>query len=100
MSNDSLSQNIQNRRDKYLSKIQGSLIAGAAGDALGYEVEFLRDAAIQRIYGPDGITSFELTGGKALFSDDTQMTLFTANGLLYGETQDLLMGKGRSDPQK
>lgn len=78
-------------------KIRGCLIGGAAGDALGYEVEFMRDDAIQMVYGPDGITSFELTGGKALFSDDTQMTLFTANGMLYGETRRKL-GKSTKEP--
>ena len=77
---------LQDRRKKYLPKIQGALIGGAAGDALGYEVEFMRDSEIRRRFGPDGITAYVLHGGKALFSDDTQMTLFTANGLLYGET--------------
>jgi len=33
-----------------------------------------------------GITRYELKDGKALISDDTQMTMFTANGLLYGFT--------------
>ena len=34
-------------------------------------------------YGESGITEYELTNGVAQISDDTQMTLFTANGLLY-----------------
>ena len=71
-------------------KIRGSLIAGAAGDALGYVVEFMSLKAIQKKYGERGITRFELDKGcyleegtgKANVSDDTQMTLFTANGLL------------------
>ena len=85
----------EDRRKKYLSKIQGSLIGGAAGDALGYEVEFMRDSEIQRRFGPEGITAYVLHEGKALFSDDTQMTLFTANGLLYGETCASLHGTGK-----
>lgn len=85
---------IEENREKYLSKIQGSLIGGAVGDALGYTVEFMSDAAIQRRFGPDGITEYELVNGKALFSDDTQMTLFTANGLLYGETRQMIRGIG------
>ncbi len=87
-----ITADIQERRKKYLSGIQGSLIGGAAGDALGYEVEFMRDSEIQKRFGPEGITAYELTCGKALFSDDTQMTLFTANGLLYGETYAALRG--------
>lgn len=63
-------------------KIRGCLIAGAAGDAIGYAVEFICHNAIIERYGTNGITKFELKNGKALVSDDTQMTLFTANGLL------------------
>ena len=81
MGNGIISERIETGRQKYLSKIRGSLIGGAAGDALGYEVEFMSDAAIRARFGPDGITDYELSDGKALFSDDTQMTLFTANGL-------------------
>ena len=45
-------------------------------------------------YGSGGITAFEkdpLTG-KALISDDTQMTLFTANGLLVRDTRGAMRG--------
>ena len=65
-------------------QIRGSLLGGAMGDALGYPVEFLRRSQILRRYGEQGITAYEydpLTG-KALISDDTQMTLFTAEGML------------------
>ena len=60
-------------------KIRGSLIAGAAGDALGYEVEFMSSRAILSRFGEHSITKFALDNdGKVLISDDTQMTLFTA----------------------
>lgn len=63
--------------------VRGCLMAGAAGDALGYEVEFMSRKAILSRFGEQGITKFALDSkGKALISDDTQMTLFTANGLL------------------
>jgi ADP-ribosylglycohydrolase len=40
------------------------------------------------MYGPAGIRSYRLgPKGKALISDDTQMTLFTAAGLLYGKSR-------------
>ncbi len=79
-----------------LDKIQGSLVGGAIGDALGYSVEFLSTDAIVNRYGEFGITEYTLdrTSGKALISDDTQMTLFTANGILMGETRSCMRGIG------
>lgn len=75
-------------KNKQLDKIRGSLVGGAVGDALGYPVEFMSLAAIRGKYGKDGITDFELNEkSKAIVSDDTQMTLFTANGLLFGVTR-------------
>ena len=65
-----------------LDRIRGCLIAGAAGDALGYEVEFMRENEIFNRFGKEGITEYALHDGKALISDDTQMTLFTAMGLI------------------
>ncbi len=66
----------------YIDKIMGCLYGGAIGDALGYPVEFFRKGEIFRKYGQDGIQDYDLSGGKALMSDDTQMTLFTLAGLL------------------
>lgn len=71
------------------SRIRGSLLGGAVGDALGYPVEFLgaAESSIQE-YVPD------LKTGKALISDDTQMTLFTACGLLWGYSRSCMRGIG------
>lgn len=66
----------------YIDKIMGCLYGGAIGDAFGYPVEFLRKGEIFRKFGRDGIRDYELSEGKALMSDDTQMTLFTLAGLL------------------
>ena len=72
-------------------RIRGSLIGGAAGDALGYAVEFSSEYGIFSMYGKPGITEYDRdeASGLALFSDDTQMTLFTAAGLLRAETQGM-----------
>ena len=72
-----------------LDRIRGCLIGGAAGDALGYPVEFFSEHTLWARCGDDGIQEYELdpVRGKALISDDTQMTLFTANGILCGETR-------------
>lgn len=56
-------------------RITGSLLAGAAGDALGYQIEFARNVKDKQV------TDF--LSGEGRISDDTQMTLFTANALLY-----------------
>ncbi|UXI70423.1 ADP-ribosylglycohydrolase family protein [Tahibacter amnicola] len=61
----------------------GCLLGGAVGDALGAPVEFLNRAQIRERYGIAGITELEpAADGMALITDDTQMTLFTAEGLL------------------
>lgn len=79
----------QEETEHYINKIRGCLFGGAVGDALGYPVEFLSEDSIFSRYGEGGIKEYELDwkSGKALISDDTQMTLFTANGLLFGDTK-------------
>ena len=90
-----ISERFQREKDRVKDCIRGSLMAGAAGDALGYPVEFIRRSQILHSYGKDGITQFELdSNGKALVSDDTQMTLFTANGMLMGITRGCMRGIG------
>ena len=84
-------------RNKQLDKIRGSMVGGAVGDALGYPVEFICSyEGIQKRYGENGITRLDTTqwwlpdeekSGKAWISDDTQMTLFTACGLLNAKAQ-------------
>ena len=74
--------------------VRGSLIGGAAGDALGYAVEFDSYNTIIRKYGKSGITQYKLVDGVAQISDDTQMTLFTANGMLMGLTRGFMRGIG------
>lgn len=82
-------------------RIRGSLIGGAIGDALGYPVEFINSyAGIQRRYGDAGITRLDVTQwwtdevcstGKAWISDDTQMTLFTACGILNAKEKGMAL---------
>lgn len=68
-------------------RIRGCLYGGAVGDALGYPVEFLSEEGIRARYGGGGIKAFDTSGsGVARISDDTQMTLFTANGMLLWMT--------------
>ena len=66
-----------------LDRFRGCLLAGATGDALGAPVEFMRRDEILRQFGAAGITAlapgYDYPGA---LTDDTQMTLFTAEGLL------------------
>ncbi|WP_061299256.1 ADP-ribosylglycohydrolase family protein [Herbidospora cretacea] len=66
-----------------LGRVRGCLIGGAIGDALGAPVEFDSLSRITARYGPAGIT--DLTDG--LITDDTQMTLFTVEGLIRGHVR-------------
>lgn len=75
-----------------IDKFRGCLIGGAAGDALGYAVEFLGEDQIFSRYGSKGIFEYSLKNGIAEISDDTQMTLFTANGLLLATTRGKTRG--------
>ncbi|MDE7229595.1 MAG: ADP-ribosylglycohydrolase family protein [Oscillospiraceae bacterium] len=70
--------------DNWENKFRGCLIGGAAGDALGYAVEFMNETSIFSEYGEHGITEYKLTNGIARISDDTQMTMFTAAALIDG----------------
>ena len=47
-------------------RFRGCLLGGAAGDALGYEVEFLFTDRIVKDYGPRGITQYALHNGTAV----------------------------------
>lgn len=69
--------------EQRIDRYRGCLTAGAAGDALGYPVEFQSLHSIRNEYGKNGITGYSLFKGydKAIVTDDTQMTLFTAEGL-------------------
>jgi ADP-ribosylglycohydrolase len=64
-------------RDRIRDRARGCLLAGALGDALGGPVEFLSLDQIRRRF-PDGV-DLDTPG---LITDDTQMTLFTADGLI------------------
>jgi ADP-ribosylglycohydrolase len=70
------------------------LLAGACGDALGATVEFIDRKQILAEFGPEGIRDFSDnnygTAGK--ITDDTQMSLFTAEGLIRAEVRGRIRG--------
>jgi ADP-ribosylglycohydrolase len=64
------------------------MLGGAVGDALGAPVEFWPIREIREKFGTLGIRDFFPAYGKrGAITDDTQMALFTAEGLLRAESQ-------------
>ncbi|WP_040792535.1 ADP-ribosylglycohydrolase family protein [Nocardia paucivorans] len=71
--------------EKLVDKVRGTILGGAVGDALGWPIEFLSLRQIRAHHGNGGVTGFlpgPAPGGPQQITDDTQMTLFTAEGLL------------------
>jgi len=75
------------------NKLLGCLLGGAVGDALGAPVEFLSRAEIGERFGPAGIQDYAMAYGRlGAITDDTQMTLFSAEGLLRAYVRGSLRG--------
>lgn len=80
------------------SRFRGCLLGGAVGDALGAPVEFLSREAILGRFGGDGISHYIPAYGRlGAITDDTQMTLFTAEGLLRTWVRGSLRGVSSPD---
>ncbi|WP_242606787.1 ADP-ribosylglycohydrolase family protein [Protofrankia symbiont of Coriaria ruscifolia] len=77
----------------YRDRVRGCLLGGALGDALGAGIEFLSLDEIRRVHGPAGVTSLTSAYGvHAPITDDTQMTLFTADGLIRASVRSRSRG--------
>src|SRR5687768_16508998 len=81
-------------RNEAANRISGCLLGGAVGDALGAPIEFMGLDEIRRRFGPDGLLEFTpgYVGGIGKITDDTQMTLFTAEGILRGRARWAVRG--------
>ncbi|MCW2671790.1 MAG: ADP-ribosylglycohydrolase [Frankiales bacterium] len=63
-------------------RVEGCLLAGAVGDALGAAVEFLSLDQIRAAHGPQGVTGYaEAYGGLGRVTDDSQMSILTVEGI-------------------
>jgi ADP-ribosylglycohydrolase len=70
-------------------RYRGCLLGGAVGDALGAPVEFMALQEIRATFGRQGITEFTTAfDRRGAITDDTQMSLFTAEGLLRAYVRD------------
>lgn len=81
-----------NRRGKMkhtFSNFYGALMGGAIGDALGAPIENMRFEQVMGFLGKEGVTGYIIPPGHkhALITDDTQLMLFTAEGLIRSEAR-------------
>jgi len=75
------------------SLARACLLGGAIGDALGAPIEFLTFAEIRQRYGALGVTDFVAGSWPAgSITDDTQMTLFTAEGVIRAQMRAIHKG--------
>ena len=66
----------------------GCLLGGAIGDALGAPIEFDSISEIRSQFGLNGLTHFAPAYGRTgAITDDTQMTLFSAEGLIRAQAR-------------
>lgn len=80
----------------YRARVRGCLLGGALGDALGYPVEFDSLDRIRAVHGPRGVSGPvpDTDGVTGRISDDTQMTLFTVEGLQQAHARERHKGIG------
>ena len=82
---------------KDLEYYTGCILGGAIGDALGAPIEFLNLSQIIDRYGENGVTQYvEYPNSTGEITDDTQMLLFTAEGLLRATNRMISRGVGGS----
>jgi len=76
-------------------RFSGCIVGAAAGDALGSPVKTLTISQIKDLYGKKGILklSSEKRQKTARISDETQMMLFTAHGILWADAAGLRTGE-------
>jgi ADP-ribosylglycohydrolase len=83
----------------YESRVRGCLLGGAIGDALGAPVEFMSAVQIEALVGDFGVrdflpAQFGSVKARGLVTDDTQMTLFTVEGIIRAVTRERTKGLG------
>ncbi|MFB7914917.1 ADP-ribosylglycohydrolase family protein [Streptomyces sp. NPDC056061] len=81
------------------ARVRGCLLGGAIGDALGNPVEFLSLAGIRRAHGEHGVRGpiADDEGVVGRITDDTQMTLFTAEALIRAHSRAAAKGIGGAE---
>ena len=79
--------------DPLRRRYRGCLLGGAIGDALGAPVEFMSFDEIRARFGIAGIVDFTTVFERqGAITDDTQLALFTAEGLLRSHVRSAFEG--------
>jgi ADP-ribosylglycohydrolase len=85
---DSVTSESPSRHRRTREHFRGCLLGVAVGDALGAPVEFLSLPEIRRRFGPGGVRDMEVAyGRRGAITDDTQMSLFTADGVIRARSR-------------
>jgi len=73
---------------RIFENFKGCILGGAIGDALGASIEFTSIDQIRSKFGEKGLTDYsEVYGRNGAITDDTQMTLFAAEGLILSKVR-------------
>jgi ADP-ribosylglycohydrolase len=79
---------MKTKSPNHLSRTIGCMLGGAVGDALGAPVESIEINGIHNRYGNTRVTRFENAYGRiGAITDNTRMSLFTAEGLILSRVR-------------
>lgn len=72
----------------FRSRVRGTLLGGALGDAFGAPVDLLQLDGIRGVHGAEGLTDLVAAHGRrGAVTAATQMTLFTVDGLIRAQVR-------------
>ena len=60
--------------------LRNTILMGALGDAMGYQVEFMNEQEIDSFLSNE-VNKEKMTNQPLIVSDDTQMSLYTLEGI-------------------
>lgn len=82
--------------DKYMDKFEGGVIGSALGDAFGYPLMKMSYEEICTTFERCGAMDLAVSRktGSAFFTEATQMSLFTADGILWADSKQAAYENG------
>ena len=89
-------KNGMSKVDSYMDKFEGALIGSAVGDAFGYPLMALSYAEICQRFEKNGALELAVSRktDTALFTEATQMSLFTADGIIWAHAENVAHENG------
>ncbi|WAZ22366.1 ADP-ribosylglycohydrolase family protein [Streptomyces cinnabarinus] len=78
----------RSEQQDFRSRVRGTMLGAAVGDALGAPVDGMGLAEIREAYGAEGLTDFGLGyGRRGAVTHLTQLTLFSVDGLIRAQVR-------------